>query len=95
MAALVATVGVPPLEGSLQDSGARSHGGDFEEGGRKKRLRLTKKTHVRKRFGEDPWEQSIPKDAATLRCAVVPGADGMILSCGVGLSHVDEPKGIG
>ena len=35
----------------------------------RKKIRLTKKTNVRKRFGADPWEQPIPKRwrAAALR----------------------------
>ena len=34
--------------------------GNLEGDGRKK-IRLTKKTNVRKRFGADPWGQPIPK----------------------------------
>ena len=84
VAALVATVRSAPSEGSLQDSGARSPGGKFEECGRRKRIRFTKKTDVRKRFGLDPWEQPIPKrwKAATLRSAVFRVLKGRLLAVG-------------
>ena len=69
VAALVAAVAVHPL----MVAGLRGFGGapsfrNFGEGGRK-RIRLTKKTNVRKRFGVDPWGQPIPKrwKADTLR----------------------------
>ena len=50
VAALVAVVGGPPLEAGLRGSGAAPDIGDSEEGGWRKRIRLTKKTNVRKRF---------------------------------------------
>ena len=51
--------------------------GKFEGDGRKK-IRLTKKASVRKRFGVDPWEQPIPKRwmAAALRDIVFHGHEG-------------------
>ena len=50
VAALVAAVGVPPLEAGLRGSGAAPNVGDFEESGRRKRIRPTTKTDVRKTF---------------------------------------------
>ena len=60
VAALVSAVDVHPPVLGLSGSGAVSSIGNTEGGGRKK-IRLTKKTNVRKRFGVDPWEQPIPK----------------------------------
>ena len=52
---------------------------NFRGDGRKK-IRLTKKTNVRKRFGADPWEQPIPKRwrAAALRDVVFHGCEGIL-----------------
>ena len=71
--------------------------GDFEEGGRRKRIRVTKKTDVRKRFGVDPWEQPIPKrwKAVTLRGVTLHGCEEGMIRSELGLSHVGEPWGIG
>ena len=70
--------------------------GDLRGDGRKK-IRLTKKTNVRKRFGADPWVQPIPKRwrAAALRDVVFHGREGGVFCLGDGLSHVSEPTGIG
>ena len=55
VAALVSAVNVrPPAVGWL-GSGAASSLGNIEGDGREK-IRLTKKTDVRLRFGVDPWE---------------------------------------
>ena len=64
-------------------------GREFSGGVRRKRIRLTKKTNVRKHFGFDLGEQPIPKKVerffiAGSRCQLR----------GV-TSHVDEPLGIG
>ena len=71
VAALVAIVGDAPPEGSVQVSEARSSGGEFEDGVRRKRIRLTKKTNVRKRFGFDLWGSQFPKDGRQLHCGVL------------------------
>ena len=91
VAALVSAVGVHP-----SGSGAVSSFGNIGNGGRKK-IRLTKKTNVRKRFRVDPWEQPIPKRwrADTFRSVVFHGHEGGIFCSGSGLSHVSEPQGIG
>ena len=70
--------------------------GNLKGDGRKK-IRLTKKTNVRKRFGADPWEQPIPKrwKAAALRDIVFHERQGGVFCSGDGLSHVREPTGIG
>ena len=52
-AALVAAVAVSPLEVGLPSFVAAPDFRDYGEGGRK-RIRLAKKTNVRKRFGVDP-----------------------------------------
>ena len=63
----------------------------------RKKIRLTKKTNVRKRFGADPWGQPIPTrwKADTLRGVVFHGLEGGMFCSGCGLSHVSEPKRIG
>ena len=62
----------------------------------RKRVRLTKKTNVKKRFGVDFGEQPIPKRWKGGFLGVrFPGGLGGIFRSGVGFCHVDEPKGIG
>ena len=62
----------------------------------RKRIRLTKKTNVKKRFGVDSGEQPIPKRWKGGFLGVrLPGGLGGILHSGVGFRHIDEPKGIG
>ena len=96
VAALVAAVAVPPLEAGMRDFEDAPTFRGSREGGRK-RIRLTKKTNVRKRFGVDPLGQSIPKrwKADTLRDVAFLGHEGGISCSGNRLSHVDEPQGIG
>ena len=67
------------------------------EGDRRRKIRLTKKTNVRKRFGVDPWGQPIPKrwKTETLKGVDLHGHEGGIFCSGGELSHVSEPKGIG
>ena len=79
----------------LSGSGAVSSLGNIE-GGERQKIRLTKKTNVRKRFGVDPWEQPIPKrwKADTFRRSFVfHGQEGGIFCSGSRLSHVNEPHG--
>ena len=63
------------------------------------RIRLTKKTNVRKRFKVDLGEQPIPKRwrADTLKDVRFPEGEGEggIFCSGDGLFHINEPKGIG
>ena len=60
VAALVDTASIRPMVAGWRGSGdipsIRTLGGI-----ERKRIRLTKKTNVRKRFGADFWEQPIPK----------------------------------
>ena len=96
VAALVSAAAVHPLVAGLPGSGDTPSFRNFGEGGRK-RIRLTKKTNVRNRFGVDPWEQPNPKrvKADTLRgIAFLEQEEGIVCS-GVGFSHVSEPTGIG
>ena len=60
VAVMVSAVGTHASVLGLSGSGDVSSLGNIDNDGRKK-IRLTKKTHVRKRFGVDPWEQPIPK----------------------------------
>ena len=60
VAALVAAVAVSPLEAGLPDFEDTPNFRSSREVGRK-RIRLTNKTNVRKRFGVDPSGQPIPK----------------------------------
>ena len=60
VAALVFAVDVHPPVVGLSGSGAVSSLENIDNGGRKK-IRLTQKTNVHKRFVVDPWEQPIPK----------------------------------
>ena len=78
MAVLVSAVYTHPSVVGLSGSGAVSSLGNIDNGGTRK-IRLTKKTNVCKRFGVDPWEQPVPKR----------------LCSGSRLSHVDEPQEIG
>ena len=73
VAALVAAAEDTPPEGSVHVLGARLSGGDFEDGVGRNRVRLTKKTDVRKRFGFDLWRQPIPNGwkAAAMRSSVI------------------------
>ena len=59
VAALVSVVGVHPPVVGLWGSGDVSGLGISDNGGRKK-IRLTKKTNVRKRFGVDLWGSQFP-----------------------------------
>ena len=62
----------------------------------KKRIRLTKKTNVKKRFGDDFGRQPIPKRWRRVFLGVrFPRDMGGVFRSGVGFCHVDEPKGIG
>ena len=82
VAALVSAAAVHPLVAGLPGSGdTPSFRETLEEGGRK-RIRLSKKTNVRKRFGVGPWEQPIPKrwKADTLRGVAFHGQS-WVLSC--------------
>ena len=96
LAASVAVVGVPPLEIGLRDSGSAPLVGDFEEGGRRKRIRLTKKTDVRKRFGVDSWGQPIPKrwKAATLKGVTLLGCEEGHFVLQLDCLTWGEPKGV-
>ena len=80
-------LGVPVLQaGSL---------GMVHEGAR---IRLTKKTDVRKSFGTDFWEQPIPRRRKvffSLQGPVLQRCEGAAARNGVGLSHVNEPQEIG
>ena len=61
VAALVSAAAVHSLVAGLPGSGdTPSFRETLEEGGRK-RIRLSRKTNVRKLFGVDPWEQ-FPND---------------------------------
>ena len=96
VAALVSAAAVHPLVAGLPVSGDTPSFRNFGEGGRK-RIRLTKKINVRKRFGVDPWEQPIPKrwKADTLKGVAFHGQEEGIVCSGVGFSHVSGPTGIG
>ena len=96
VAVLVSAVDTHPSVVGLSGSGDVSSLGNIDSGGRKKIL-LTKKTNVRKRFGVDPWEQQIPNvGRLTLSGALFfHGHEGGIFSSGNRLSHVNEPQGIG
>ena len=61
----------------------------------RKRIRLTKKTNVRKRFGVDLGEQPIPKrwKSGSLRDIRLLGSEGGIFCSRAGFFHVDEPIG--
>ena len=61
------------------------------------RIRLTKKTNVRKFFAVDLWEQPIPKrwKADVFRDVVSNGQSVGVVRYGVGSSHLGEPLGIG
>ena len=78
----------------LSASGAALSLGNIDNGGRRK-IRLTKKTNVRERFGVDPWGQPIPKRWGADTFGSVVGYEGGIFCSGNRLSHVDEPQGIG
>ena len=60
-------------------------------------IRLTKKTHVHKRFGDDLEEQPLPKrwSADVFRCMVSSGENVGVVHYGVGSSRLSEPMGIG
>ena len=95
VAALVCAASVPTPVGSSFDFGSfagRSNLGDEN----KKRIRLAKKTNVKKRFGDDFGRQPIPerwrKGFLGIR---FPSDVGGITRSGVGFCHVDEPKGNG
>ena len=60
VAVLVSAVDAHQSVVGLSGPGAALSLGNVGNGGRRK-IRLTKKTNVRKRFGVDPWEQPIPK----------------------------------
>ena len=77
-------------------SGAGSIAGLRVVGHERKRVRLTKKTNVKKRLGVDSGEEPIPKRWRSGFLGVrFPGGLGSFCSSGVRFSHVDEPKGIG
>ena len=77
-------------------SGAGSVDGLRVVGHERKRVRLTKKTNVKKRLGVDFGEEPIPKRWRSGFLGVrFPGGLGDFCSSGVRFSHVDEPKGIG
>ena len=61
------------------------------------RIRLTKKTNVRKCLGVDLWEQPIPKRwrADIFRGMVSFGKNVGVVHYGVGSSRLSEPVGIG
>ena len=63
MAALVSAAAAHPLVVGLSGSGDVSCLGNFGGGGGKK-IRLTRKTNVRKRFGVDPWGADTLKGVA-------------------------------
>ena len=96
VAALVDVASVRVLVDSSSGSGDATRFRNFGNDTRK-RIRLTKKTNVRKRFGVDLGEQPIPKRwrTGTLRDVRLPGSEGGIFCSGVGFFHVNEPKGIG
>ena len=91
VASLVSAVDVHPPVVGLSGSGAVSSLGNIDNGGRKK-IRLTKKSNVRKRFGVDPWEQPIPKSwkADTFGNAVFHGHEGGIFCSGSRLELADH-----
>ena len=96
VAVLVSAVDAHQSVVGLSGSGAALSHGNSDNGGRRK-IRLNKKTNVRKRFGVDPWEQPIPKrwKADTVRSVVFHGHEGGIFCSGSRLSHVSDPQGIG
>ena len=59
----------------------------------RKRIRLTKKTNVRKRFRVDVWEQPIPKrwKADVFRDVVSNAQSVVVVHSGVGSSHLVNP----
>ena len=63
---LRAAAAVLPLVAGLRGSGEFPCFRKFGEGGRK-RIRLTKKTNVHKRFGVDPWGSQFPNDGRLTR----------------------------
>ena len=65
--------------------------------GKRMRIRLTKKTNVRKRFGDDLGEQPIPKRwrADVFRGMVSSGETVRAVHYRVGSSRLSEPMGIG
>ena len=96
VAALVAVTSVRmAVDGSL-GSGDVPSVRDFRND-KRMRIRLTKKTNVRKRFGVNLGEQPIPKrwKFDILKDVRIPGGEGGMFCSGDGLFHVDEPKGIG
>ena len=77
VAALVDAASLPSLVAGSSGSGDTPSLRDFGNG-KRKRIRLTKKTNVRKRFGVDLGEQPIPKRwrAETLRDVHFHGREG-------------------
>ena len=89
VAVLVSAVDTHSSVVDLPGSGAVSSLGNIDNGGRRK-IRLTKKTYVRKRFGIDPLGQPIPKrwNADILRDVAFHEQEEEIVCSGVRLSHV-------
>ena len=96
VAALVDVASLHMLVAGSLGSGDTPSFRDFGNG-KRMRIRLTKKTNVRKRFGDDLGEQPIPKRwrADTLKDVRFPGSEGGIFCFGNGLFRINEPKGIG
>ena len=96
VAAIVDAASIRPMLAGLRGSGNISSVRTFG-GIERKRIRLTKKTNVRKRFGVDLWEQPIPKrwKADVFRDVVSHGQSVRIVHSRVGSSHLGEPMGIG
>ena len=96
VAVLVDTASTRPMVVGLRGSGNIPSIRNFGKTERK-RIRLTKKTNVRKRFGVDLWEQPIPKPwrADVSRDVVSHGQSVGVVHSGVGSSHLGEPMGIG
>ena len=96
VAVLVSAVDAHPSVVGLSRSCAVSSLGNIDNGGRRK-IRLTKKTNVRKLFGVDPRRQPVPKrwKADTFRSVVSLGQEGGIFCSGGRLPHFDEPQGLG
>ena len=94
--ALVAATPVRMFVDGPSGSGDVPSFGDFRND-KRMRIRLTKKTNIRKRFGANLGEQPIPKrwKVDTLKDVRVPGGEGGIFCSVDGLFHVHEPQGIG
>ena len=96
VAALVGTASFRPLVAGSPGSGDTPSFRNSRDG-KRMRIRLAKKTNVRKRFGDDLGEQPIPKRwrADVFRGMVPSGENVRVVHYGVGSSRLSEPMGIG